>query len=396
MLIKMTKEQLDAHAQKAIEDHVKGLSSTGMSFIGGTQSKAVKGYDLETNNGRALAWARSLRALGLANGNFDEAAKIAQKWLEMRRFESDEAVVAVLKSNALNPSTLAEGGIFVTPDQYSDLIMLLTAKTVVRKMAGIDFQPMVSGVLDVDIEATRPTAEWVGENQEQNATEPTYSQHRMVAKTLMATSAVKNNLLDRQDAGTNIDKKILESMQAAIANAEDLAFLTGLGATPYAPTGIMGYTNAANVFASTGTSTQQVKADMSNLVDNVEGNNVQIENGNYIMNNHNRSFLGDVATTTDFPVFPHVNDTNPTLKGHALHVTSAMPVANILFVDSSKIIIGDTKNVEVTASREASYMRGSVLVSAFSRRETVFQVQMQTDLFLKYGYAASYMTGTSY
>ena len=387
----MTQEQLDAH----VEEHLR-KSTNGMKFIGGKMVKSSKGYDLETGNGRALAWARGLRALGIANGNSDEAARIAEKWLEMRRFESDEVLVSVLKSNALNPSSLSEGGLFVTPDEYGDLIMLLTANTVVRKMKGIDFQPMHSGVLDVDYELTRPTAEWVGENQEQNATEPTYSQHRMVAKTLMATSAVKNTLLDRADAGTNVDKKILESMQAAIANAEDLAFLTGLGATPYAPMGIMGYTHASNVFASTGTTTAQVKADMSNLIDNVEGNDVHIENGNYIMNNHNRSFLGDVSTTTDFPVFPHVNDANPTLKGHDLHITSAVPVANIIFVDSSKIIIGDTKNVEVTASREASYMRNSVLVSAFSRRETVFQVQMQTDLFLKYGYAASYMTGTAY
>ena len=399
MLIKMTQEQLDAHTAemvaKAIEAH--GRKSTGgMTFMfGGGAKTATKGYDLETPMGRALAWSRSLRALGIANGNQELAAEIAKGWLEHRKYESDEAVVAVLKSNALNPSVLTEGGIFITPDHYSDMIMLLMANTVIEKMKGVEHVPMTSGTELVDFELTAPTAEWIGENQEQNATEATYGQHLMIAKTVMATSAVKNNLLDRADAGTKVDAIILDSIRKQITNAVDVAFLTGTGSA-YAPTGILTYTSPANKFGTTGTTTSQVKADISNLVDLVEGADVNIENGNYIMNNHNATFLGNVSTTTDFPIYPELKNNPKELNGYAAHITSNMPSGTIMFVDSSKILVGDTKALEINASREASYMRGGTLVSAFSRRETVFQVQMQTDMFLKYAKAASAMTGVSY
>ena len=61
--------------------HARG-SARPRAVHGGGAKTATKGYDLETPMGRALAWSRSLRALGIANGNQELAVEIAKGWLE--------------------------------------------------------------------------------------------------------------------------------------------------------------------------------------------------------------------------------------------------------------------------------------------------------------------------
>lgn len=409
-IVKMTKAELDAHTldveTKAVEkfavkqtNHVKGLFNVG--------GKTVKGYDVDTVEGRGIALARGLRAMAIAKGDPSRAVEVVKDWQSRSRFSSDDMLRDVVSKGVISPATLASGGIFITPNLYGEFVEILYPKSVVRQIAGIQFDTLPSGQLKIHREAgSGITTAWLGDSPAvptTNASEPTVQSYTMTVKTLAATAAIQNVEMRRQDAGTNIDQKILKIIQRDASNALDVAYLRYLGGSN-APKGLRGWIKSTQQIAMDATkSIDTISKELTKMSSDVESANVIMENGCYIMSSRSRSYLGSLRTTLGVYVFEELRGLNPTFNGYPVYVTNNIPnnlgggtESEIYFVDASKIIIGDGVDMQIKVITEGNYLRGGVQQSTSINDETAFTFMSETDLCLLYDQAGSVLTGVTY
>ena len=398
----MTDVELKAHIQTKVDDELRKHAKPLGFNIG---RKSVKGYDMDTPQGRGLAFARTLRALAISKNNFKDAEGLVKSWQNEQRFESDDNIIKLLQKNALNPDSLAEGGIFVTPERYKEFIEILYAKAVVRKLPGIRFQTFTSGTLEIDKETgSGNTAEWVGSAvPSANATEATFGIIKMEAKTLNAVATIKNSLLRRADSGTNIDQMVMDILVRSASIAVDQAFIRSLGSA-YTPKGLLGWIKSSQQIAMNGTkSTATIKAELTKMISDVEGSDVNIDSGAWIMNSRQKAFIGNVSSTNDISIFPEINSDNPMLKGFPVFTTSNVPntlgggtESEIYFVNGSNIVIADALDMNINIITEGNYRRGGTEYSTSVRKETAFDLTTETDFALTQDAAGSVLTGVTY
>ncbi len=405
-VVKMTKAELDAFKLKVAEDAVKKSSGHALPLfnVGG---KSVKGYDVETVEGRGIALARGLRALAVCNNDPDKAEKKVAEWQNVTKFSSDSMLRDTLKKGVISPATLASGGIFATPNLYGEFVEILYPESVFRKMSGIQFESLPSGSMNINREAgSGITTAWLGDVPAiptTNASEPTFQRYTMSLKTLAATAAIQNQEIRRQDAGTNIDQKILKIIQRDAGNALDVAYFRYLGGSN-APKGLRGWIASAQQIAMSGTkSIDTITAELTKMASDCESANVIMRNGCYAMSSRSRSYLGAIRNTYGVYAFEELRGANPTFNGYPVYVTNNIPnnlgggtESEIYFVDASKIIIGDGLDMQIKIITEGNYLRGGVQVSTSVNDETAFMFTSETDLCLLYSQAGSVLTGVTY
>lgn len=406
-IIKMTEDQLKAHTAKAVEDFAKKQTPSqiaGMFNIGGSK---VKGYDVDTVEGRGIAIARGLRAMAIAKNDPSAAANLVKDWQSVTKFSSDDFLRETLTKGAISPATLATGGIFNTPNLYNEFVEILYPKSVFRQMAGIDFQSLPSGSMKLNREAgSGITTAWLGDAPAvatTNASEPTFQSYTMTVKTLAATAAIQNAELRRQDAGTNIDQKILKIIQRDAANALDVAYFRYLGGSN-APKGLRGWISSSQQIAMNGTkSIDTITAELTKMASDCESANVIMTNGCYAMSSRSRSYLGSIRNSYGVYAFEELRGANPTFNGYPVYVTNNIPnnlgggtESEIYFVDASKIVIGDGVDMQIKIITEGNYLRGGSQVSTSVNDETAFTFLSETDLCLLYSQAGSVLTGVTY
>lgn len=405
-VIKMTEDELKSHTQKAVEEFARTQTKdvAPMFNIGGSK---VKGYDVDTVEGRGIAIARGLRAMAIAKNDPHAAANLVKDWQSVTKFSSDDFLRETLTKGAISPATLATGGIFNTPNLYNEFVEILYPKSVVRQMAGVQFESLPSGSMKINREAgSGITTAWLGDapaTASTNATEPTFQSYTMTVKSLAATAAIQNAELRRQDAGTNIDQKILKIIQRDAGNALDVAYLRYLGGGN-APKGLRGWIASAQQIAMNGTkSIDTITAELTKMSSDVESANVIMESGCYIMSSRSRAYLGAIRNSYGVYAFEELRGTNPTFNGYPVYVTNNIPnnlgggtESEIYFVDASKIVIGDGVDMQIKIITEGNYLRGGSQVSTSVNDETAFMFLSETDLCLLYSQAGSVLTGVTY
>jgi hypothetical protein len=276
-VVKMTAGELEAHVKAANEKAVEAFAKTQtkdvapMFNIGGSK---IKGYDVDTVEGRGIAIARGLRAMAISKNDPQAAANLVKDWQSVTKFSSDDFLRETLTKGAISPATLATGGIFNTPNLYNEFVEILYPKSVVRQIAGVNFESLPSGSMKINREAgSGITTAWLGDAPavaSTNATEPTFQSYTMTVKSLAATAAIQNAELRRQDAGTNIDQKILKIIQRDAGNALDVAYLRYLGGGN-APKGLRGWIASAQQIAMNGTkSIDTITAELTKMSSDVE------------------------------------------------------------------------------------------------------------------------------
>lgn len=322
-------------------------------------------------------------SVAAGKGNVDYAANYADKVLKDKM---------VLK--ALSVGTGTAGG-FVVPDPISaDFIELLRDATVIRR-AGARVVPM-EATLTIPGQAAGTTATWVGENTAVNAQDISFNALKLTAKKLMAVSSVTRELL--QFADRNVQALIQNDLVAAVARAEDDAFLAGLG-TAYTPRGIYYAMASANKFNANATVNEaNVTADIAKAIRLVKKakKGVGIQNGVWITNPTVENYLGFLRNaTTGVYSFPTVQ--SGSLFGYPILTTTALVdnagsgnnESKIYFVDAADCVIGAVKGVTIESTSEGSFQVGGSLVSAFANDLVAMKITMMTDFGMRYDVSAS-------
>jgi len=139
---------------------------------------------------------------------------------------------AALGEGTVGTTSLMTGAGVLVPIEYStDLIALVRAKTVVRKLGAKTYQAS-SETGWIPRQSGAGTGYWLGENSSITESEPTFDQIQYIIRKLAAFSVAGNEVIF--DSNPDAEQVILADLAEVLALAEDVAYISGSGsgATP--------------------------------------------------------------------------------------------------------------------------------------------------------------------
>lgn len=333
---------------------------------------------------KGLILGRIVRALVAGKGDPERAKYVVKKsWVDDGY--NDEVIKAL-------GADLGPSGGYLVPPQYSDeLIELLGAKAVVRKL-GAQSLPL-QGSLPIPKMIAGATAYFIGENQDIPVSEPEFGQIVLTEKTLAAMVPISNKLI--RLSSPKADAIVRDDLINAIARKEDLAFIRGSG-SEYTPKGLLYWAASSNKFNASGSTVADVIADLQKAINLLESADIPMTKPGWIMHPRTKNFLMRLVNNANQYIFKD-EMTKGTLLGIPYAVTTQIPTnlgtggneSEIYLADFNECIIGDGVQYEIAVSTEATYNEGGSLVSAFSRDQTLVRIITTVDFAVRHDKAVA-------
>lgn len=376
----------DFKEKNVIPEALRGMFPSVQKFAGQPDPESKEGLQLQLGRYVRAVGALKMRGDNMNNRNILDQVKAFESQCQTSHGQ------AMIRS--LGDSTLADGGAFITQGIAEGFIELLTAKTVVRATAGVETISMPTGTERFRRETSGTTASWgPAGGTAITASQPAYGEYVMLAKNLQSLVPVQNAWLKRADAGA--DKLVVNRMITDMAVAEDLGFIRGVG-NQYQPLGIYGQTSTANYFDANATvNIANISADATNAMQLVYGNNVPYSNPVWWMSPRTYFYLLGLKTANSVDAWPELKEmmwfgapvkiTSSILNTYGTYVAGAGTDSEVYFGEASKIVIGDTQNIDVKFIEDAAYVDSSGnTIAGASTLESVFRVVESTDILLRY------------
>jgi HK97 family phage major capsid protein len=341
------------------------------SLISGGHREEKPGYE----KGQVVA--RIIRALAAGHNDPQRAAAWAQKqW-------GDEVV-----SKALAAGDAAAGG-FLIPDQYSaDIIELLRAQSIVRRLNPLQV-PMPMGTITLPKITGGVTAQYIGENVNIPKGQPSFGALRLTYKKLAALVPVSNDLLRYNAYG--VDAIVRDDLVSGIAMREDIAFIRDDG-SQFTPKGLRYWAPAANVIPANGTvNLANVTTDLGKLMLALMNANVRMLRPGWMMAPRTMMYLMTVRDANGNFAYRDEMLTGR-LWNFPFGVTTQIPInlgggtdeSEVYFVDFADFVIADATSIIIDASTEAAYHDGTNVVAAYSQDQTVVRAIVQHDCGMRH------------
>lgn len=393
----MTTEEAKRMIDEIVKEAVKPLKEQqGPKFIEQLQKEGNK---METKEDKGLRAARIVRALAAAKGDPEKAAAYAKK-------NYDDAEVV----KALSAGTDAAGGYLVPVEYSSEIIELLRPQSVVRRM-GAMILPMTTGKMTIPKVQGGAYASYIMENTNIPVMDMTFDSVELTWKKLVAMVPISNDLLRYSSPAA--DTIVRDDLIAAIAEAEDTAFIRGVGVNT--PRGLLYWAPQSNkIHANASVTLDTVTDALSKAVLALKEANVRFVRPGWIMSPRTEMYLLTVrdgygnyafrsemltgklfgfpyAVTTVIPENTTIEDTqNP---GQFLTV----PNTEMYLVDFADAVIGESMQLAIDVSTEASYDiftwdQGRVPISAFTHDQTLIRVITEHDFVMRHPESVAVIT----
>lgn len=316
---------------------------------------------------------RMVMSIAASKGDLPDAAKFARDEI------GDNDVAMAIETSA------GSGGALVPQNIHDEVIELLRARTVVRRL-GAQTVPLPNGNMSLPRLASGATSGYVGEGTDVNGTESDFDDVKLNAKTMITLVPISNQLIGR--AGFQVENLVLNDILGAMSVREDKAFLRDDG-TSNTPKGFKKTaTDASRTLAWTGTAdlaTIDVWLDQLILM-LLQSDSLLIRPGWSLSP---RSFikLQGLRDGNGNKAYPEI--AQGMLKGYPIVHSTTIPVnlgtgsneSEIYFADWNDVIIGEMDNMTIDFSKEATYKDGSGnLVSAFARNQSLVRVVAEHDV----------------
>lgn len=336
---------------------------------------------------------RLVRIWGAAKGDPSRAERLARSsdWDDGNRDWQSRALVAGIG---------ASGGFMIPEEYYPEVIELLRARAVVRRLGALQI-PMEGGNLTMPRLQGGATAGYVGEATATNASQESFGQVKFTERKLMALVPVSNDLL--KFASPQADEVVLNDMIAQIAVSEDAAFIRGSGTT-FTPKGMRFWAPAStNILTSAGTGLSNFVTDLEAMESALEGANVRMINPAIILNPRSKNSIKLLqATTGQFVFRDEMKD--GTLDGYPFGFTNNIPKnlgsgaqTEWYLVDMADAVISDVPGLEIEISTEAAYVDSTgTMQAAFSQDVTVLRAIERHDFGMRHDVSVAVMTAVSY
>ena len=300
-------------------------------------------------------------------------------------------------AKALSVAVPTGAGIFIPETLAPEMIELLLAQTVMRKM-GCTIMPLVNGQLTMTRQTGGATAAYLSESGNIGYSQLTVDQINLMGHKLGALSAISTDLLNF--SALPVDQIVRQDIVKQMALREDLAFIEGNGALA-TPVGLRNTMTAANAIAMTAVPTAVTAttdaARMENVLDNA---NIPNTRRGWIMRPAQKNWLSQVREATGALAFPDVQASN-TWWGHPIATTTQLtmdaPTTNYVYLaEFPELLIGDAMTMRIDASTEAAYDMNGTMVSPFSRDEAVIRAITMHDFNMRHTGAACALTGVTW
>lgn len=284
------------------------------------------------------------------------------------------------------------GGALVPETLSSDFINLLQPKTVVRAL-GARSLPLVNGNLTIPRHTGGAISGYKGENESRNAEDQSTDDVKLSAKTQMTIVPISNELIGY--AGYNVEQIFLNDMLQATATRQDKAFLRDDG-TNNTPTGMRPTAQAAGravAFTGDMSDASQVGYIIDKYLDSLilalENADSAMVSCGWAMSPRTAMFLYGLRDGNGNKLYPEM--AQGMLKGYPFGKTTNIPnnlvngavtdLSEIYFADFNDVLIGESNNMTIDFSREATYKdKNGQLVSAYSNNQSVLRVVTANDI----------------
>lgn len=378
-------EQLAKHIEKTcgkvvaelLEPLQKTVTQYG-AWMNGQQANQGKAALAKEEKGLLLG--EFIGALALTKGDPEKALAVAKK---------KDANAPIVK--ALESATATAGGVLVEEEVSSEFIDLLTPRAVVRSF-GTTVVPMGTGSMTVPKLTAASTAYYIGENKDATKSQQSFGMKKLNARKLAVLVPLSNDLLRR--GGPRVAQIIRNDTLRSAALKEDVSFIRSQG-TEYTPKGLRWQAKSSNIIPQTGGGSydlDSVTADLGNLILALEEANVAFSNPGWIIPPRLAMYLMTVRDGLGQYAF-RAEMLTGRLWGWPFKKTTQIPrnlgsganESELYLADFDDVIIGDTMNVEVAVSTEASYKdEDGESQSAFSLDQTVMRVLLEHDIVLRH------------
>ncbi len=261
--------------------------------------------------------------------------------------------------NVLSVGVDTDGG-YLVPDTYEkNLVDSLHDEMIIRRLAHVF--TTASGNHKIPVVASHGTASWVEENGDIPETTETFGQKFIGAHKLTALIKVSEELLN--DSAFDLEDYFRREFSRRIANAEEVAFITGDGNGK--PTGLLNDTDGAEVGVTTAAATAITADEIINLFYSLRApyrkNAVWLLNDSTVnairlLKDKNNQYLWQPALKEGAP---------DTLLGRPVYTSTAIPgiaagAKTIAFGDLSYYWIGDREGISFRRLNELYATKGQV------------------------------------
>ncbi len=332
---------------------------------------------------------RMVMSIAASKGDMADAAKFARDEI------GDSDVAMAIETSA------GSGGALVPQNIHSELIELLRARTVVRRL-GAQTVPLPNGNLSLPRLASGATSGYIGEGSDVNATEAEFDDVKLNAKTMITLVPMSNQLIGR--AGFQVEQLVLNDILGAMAVREDKAFLRDDG-TSSTPTGFKARATAASrTLAWSGTANlATIDAYLDSLILMLLQSDSLLISPGWSLSPRSYMKLKGLRDGNGNKVYPEMDQ--GMLKGYPILHSTTIPVnlgagtneSEIYFADWNDVVIGEMDNMTIDFSREATYKDGSGnLVSAYARNQSLIRVVAEHDVGFRHVEGLALGTGVTW
>ena len=384
-------EELKKTIDEVVSEAVEPLKEQQNNWVNKITKEEKK---VEEKQEKGLRAARIVRALAAAKGDMDKAIAYAKK-----NYDDVEVV------KALAAGTDTAGG-YLVPEEYSaEIIELLRPQSVVRRMGAVTI-PMATGTLNIPKLAGGGSASYIGENTDIGVTQPTFGTVQLTWKKLAAIVPISNDLL--RFSSPAADSIVRDDLVMAMALREDAAFIRDNG-VGNVPKGLRSWAPPSNIIpATTGTTTlATVTTDLGKLILALKKANVRFIRPGWLMSPRTEMFLLTLRDGNgNFAFRPEM--LTGRLFSYPYAVTTQIPEnlsggtvgggteSEIYLVDFADAIIGESTQLIIDASTEASYFQNNALHSAFSLDQTLIRVIAEHDFAMRHEESVAVLTGVTW
>ena len=373
--------------QKMINEEILKLEKEKIMKEGGKMENKM--FKSKVKLDKVDNFTKYVMAVAAGRGDIDKAIK----WAKNNELEEVEKALTVSADNGT--------GRFLVPDEWaSEIIELLRPEVTVRKL-GAQTMTLVGGKMHIPAMVGGATAEYLGESADIGVTEPKFGEKILIGKKLAALVPVSNDLLRK--ASYNVLNIVRNDLINAIAIREDKAFLYDKGnETPQITIkGLKALATASrNVLSSLGS----LGKDLAQAEDKLKSAHIRFVRPGIIMSPRTETFLKYYyeELTGTYPLsftgtYPYLEEMkNGTIFGYPYAVSFDIPTnlkigtenngTELFFVDFNEVIIGDSDEMYIDVSTEASYIDkvSGNLISAFSKDQTLIRVITENDMILRH------------
>lgn len=291
--------------------------------------------------------ARLAMSVAAAKGNLSDARHFAETEI------GDKDV-------AMAVTTAADSGGSLVPENWaSEVIELLTPRTLVRKM-GARSVPLPNGNLTLPRQTGGATSQYKGETEQGSVSESKFGDVKLQAKEQISLVPMSNRLIGR--AGYRIEQLVLNDMINATAQTQDRAFIRGDG-TGETPTGIRKTAIDAGRVIAFGGELVATNIDeyLGALMLGLEESDSNMIMPGWMLPPRTARYLKDLKDSSGRFQYPEMKD--GFLKGLPFDTTTNIPAdlgteqneSEIYLVDFNDVLIGETDTWSIDISTQTAY-----------------------------------------